>query len=176
MFAHIKRMALVIPEKTIEQELPLFHDYMREYAVRTYLIKKPEILDNNLELLGINASFDKRNDDGKVEKSGEADLIFGRHKTYYLVETKWNFQFKEGWEQILKASECFISEMKVKRLRYGEVIAVVVSTDPSAKVLKKKGPITLEELLEKFRKGQLVLEEANELGIADMIQGELFVL
>jgi len=163
MSAKIKRILIVIPEKMIEQELPWFHENMGEYAVRTYISRNPEIIAKNIELLGINAWFYKYKNENReyVEESGEADLVFRSDKTYYLVETKRPWQFKSGWEQVLRASECFINETKARGIECDDVIVVLVTTDPSMETFKKKGPFILEEM----DKGELSLAEATELGI-----------
>ena len=146
MSAQVKRILVVIPEKMLREELHWFQEDMGEYAVRTYLIKKPEVIAENLELLGINAWFYKYKDEKKeiVEESGEADLIFKSNNTYYVVETKRPYQAKSGWDQVLRAVECFLSEMEMNKQKYDEVFAVLVTTDPYGERLEKEGPYILE--------------------------------
>ena len=44
MSTQVKRILVVIPEKMLREELHWFQEDMGEYAVRTYLIKKPEVI------------------------------------------------------------------------------------------------------------------------------------
>jgi hypothetical protein len=142
-----KRILRVIPEKMLREELGWFQEKMGEFAVRTYIIRKPEIIAKNLELIGINARFCIYKDEDKKieEESGEADLVFKSNKTYYLVETKRPLQYKSGWTQVLRAVECFQSEMEMNRQEYEEVFAVLVTTDPFAEILKEDPPFVIEE-------------------------------
>jgi hypothetical protein len=163
MSDQVKRILIVFPEETLAHELSWFHENMGKFAVRTCILRKPEIIASNVELLGINAWFYKYKDEKKeyIEEMGEADLVLKSDKTYYLVETKRPTQFKSGWEQVLRARECFISEMEARKMKYDEVIAVLATTDPIAKTFKKEGPFTLEELNE----GELSLKKAVEFGV-----------
>jgi hypothetical protein len=141
MLAKLKRIQIFIPERFLQEELPWFQMNMGEYAVRTYLIRKPETIAENLELVGINVNFDKRTEkEGVVEESGEADLIFRTANTYYIVETKRPYQAQSGWNQLLTAVECFRSEMKMNNQKHDDVIAVFVSTDPRSESLEKEDP------------------------------------
>jgi len=148
MSAKIKRIVRVIPEKMLKEELHWFQEKMGEFAVRTYVIRKPEIIAKNLELIGINVRFDKYRDEEKkfVEESGEADLVFKSNKTYYIVETKRPLQYKSGWEQVIRAVECFQSEMKMNKQKYDDVFAVLVTTDPFAETLKEEPSYRLEDI------------------------------
>jgi len=58
-------------------------------------------------LLGINARFYKYKGKEKefVEEPGEGDLVFANNKICHIVETKRPWQYKSGWEQILRADE-----------------------------------------------------------------------
>jgi len=140
--AKVNGIQIVIPEKMLEKELHYFqgtmHECMSEYAVRTYLIRKPETIADDLELIGINARFYKYKEYPVIEKSGEADLVFKNSDTYYLVETKRYWKFKAGWKQILRAVECFKSEMQMNKQKYNEAIAVLVTTDPFSEDVKKE--------------------------------------
>jgi len=145
MTTQVKRILVVLPEKMLKDELCWFEDNMGEYAVRTYLIKKPEIIAENLELEGIDAWFHKYKEEKLVEESGEADLVFRSNNTYYIVETKRRLKYKPGWEQVLRAVECFRSDARINEQDYDEVIAVLVTTDPSADTLRREGPYVLEK-------------------------------
>lgn len=140
MSTQIKGILVVIPEKMLKQELCWFQEDMGEFAVRTYLINNPEIITKNLKLAGINAWFYKYRDEEKefIEDKGEADLVFRDNKTYYIVETKRYWKFKPGWKQVLRAVKCFCRDAEINRRNYNEVIAVLVTTDPSSKTLKKE--------------------------------------
>jgi len=133
----MKIILIVIPEKVIKEEFPWFQESMGEYAVRTYVIRKPEIIAENLELLGIDVWFSKWGDEkGEkfVEDGGEADLVFRNGKTYYIVETKRRHRYNSGREQVERAVECFKSDMEMHKQEYDEAIAVLITTSPYIEV------------------------------------------
>ena len=124
-----RRIMIEIPEKDLEKEFGWFRREMGEYAVRVFLIKHPNIIETELRLehfVGLNVFF---------ASTQEADMLFCRHGTYYIVETKQKGKYSKGWEYLRATVECFEAEMKKHGEDFQEIVAVLATS--SSKTVQK---------------------------------------
>jgi len=100
-----RRILIEIPEKDLRQEFGWLRKGMGEDAVRTFLIRHSDIIVDGLaseNLIGLGAWF---------MGTQEADMVFFRNGTYYVVETKQKAKYYQGWKYLRSTVECLEAEM-----------------------------------------------------------------
>ena len=120
---------IVIPEKDLEKEFGWFRQGMGECAVRVFLIRDPSIIEKKLgveHFVGLNTWF---------ASTEEADMLFCRNETYYIVETKQKGSYSQGWNQLRATVKCFEAEMKEHGEKLQEVVAVLATSSIRAQKL-----------------------------------------
>jgi len=120
-----------IPEKDLTRDIGWFRDGMGEDAVRTYLLKHPNIIETGLEyrnFLGMGVWFRKYGEDDLARESNEADMLFGKDGTYYIIETKQKGKYYRGWQYVRLTVECFEADMEKHNQEVHEVVAVLATS------------------------------------------------
>ena len=136
-----RRILIEIPEKDLIRDIGWFRDGMGEDAVRTYLLKHPHIMETGLgyqNLLGIGVWFTSYDEEGLVKDSKEADMLFSRNRTYYIVETKQKGKYYRGWQYVRLAVECFEADMKKHNQEVDEVVAVLATSSETVQSLNSQ--------------------------------------
>ncbi len=92
----------------------------REGCVRAYILQHPGMINHDLtiaNLLAVNVCLNKWKED-YVQTYREVDLIFEKEGIYYLVETKRDRKYKQGYRQLFHIMECFKSDFEKNRVIY----------------------------------------------------------
>lgn len=123
-----KRYALLIeiPEKRVMDELGAFYKVAERWGQQvawTYLVKHPDMIEPNLELLGVGELWHPRAPRLKKGDPQRIDLLFRKGNVYYPVEV---MPRKKMWNQLSKEVECFKYAMKEQRVQYEEIVPVLV--------------------------------------------------
>jgi hypothetical protein len=131
-----KILLIKIPEKMMMERMGWLFDVdsTREGIVRAYILKHPGIIDKNLaieNLVTLNAKFNKFKEDDEdfFQYQREADIMFEKNGTFYLVETKRYKQHVKAQRQLRELIDCFKSDFKKHRQFYKTLIPVIVTTD-----------------------------------------------
>jgi len=131
----MNRVLLIkIPESMVTEPNKWLLKNTREGAVRAYVLKHPEVISQDLtieNLLAINVLLDKwkEEDENFHQYTREADLLFERNGTYYLVETKRYKKHVRAQKQIAEVVECFKSDFRKNKQAYKDLVPVIVTTD-----------------------------------------------
>jgi hypothetical protein len=126
-----RRIMIEIPEKHLTDEIGWFRDGMGEDAVRTYLLKHPDIIEPDFNIqnfLGLGIWFTSYDEEGLVKDSKEVDMLFERNGTYYIVETKQKGKYYRGWQYVILAVECFEADMRKHSKEFHGIVAVLATS------------------------------------------------
>jgi hypothetical protein len=133
-----KRLLLEIPESFIELGWLSHKGNTREGVVRAYILKHLEIFNHPEILKNPDAIRDLAIENlvalnvwlNNWEKghNREVDLVFEKGGVYYLVETKREGQYSNGWSQLGDIVDCFKSEFKKHQMSYKALIPILVTT------------------------------------------------
>ena len=139
-----RSLRIEIPEKTITGQFGWLSEKgnTREGVVRAYILKHPEIIESKLtieNLVAINVWLNKwkEEDENYFEHIREADILFEKDGTYYLVETKREKKYSRGWEQLGDLVDCFKSDFKKHKTRYEALVPVLVTTTDKVDRIKR---------------------------------------
>lgn len=138
-------MLVQIPEKIITKQFGWLSNKgnTREGVVRAYILKHPEVISEDLaieNLVAENVWLNKwkEGDENYFEHMREVDLMFEKHGTYYLVETKREKKYSRGWEQLGDIVDCFKSDFKKHKTKYKDLIPVLVTTTDKINETKRE--------------------------------------
>lgn len=120
-----KRHALLIEisEKDIEKEIGPLWKVARNWGEQvawTYLVKHPDKIEPDLELVGVGELWHRPL---KPRQPHHLDLLFRKGDTYYPVEVKYRVK---NWYQLQLEVKCFEHAMKKQGVRYEDIIPVLV--------------------------------------------------
>lgn len=139
-----RSLLIQIPEKIVAEQLgwlPGKHN-TREGAVRAYILRNPEIIENGLavgNLVAINVWLNKWEDDKNLcKRKREVDIVFEKDGIYYLIETKRDRKYSRGMEQLGDMVDCFKSDFEKHKQDYGGFIPVLVTTTDKIDRIKKE--------------------------------------
>lgn len=130
-----------IPEEDLTKDIGWFRKAMGEDAIRTYLLKHPNVIETGLgyrNFLGIGVWFRKYGKDGLGRESNEADMLFGKNGTYYLVDTKQKGKYYKGWQYVRLTVECFEADMEKHNQKVREVVAVLATSSETVRSLNSQ--------------------------------------
>lgn len=119
---------IVVPTKQLRSEFGWLYDKWGEHAVKTYVVKHPEIksmIDKDAHIVGV----------GELEFSPQKpggphslDILLCKGKTYYAVEVKnRGSQLQFAWNQLHAEVLCFQEDMKKHGQPYDKIVPVLVS-------------------------------------------------
>ena len=127
-----------IPEKIIVEGFGWLSGLAGEGAVRAYVLKHPEVINEDLtieNLVALNVSFSKWR--GKFrEQRKEIDIIFEKDEIYYLVETKRHGKYMKGCEQLGDLVDLFKIDFEKRKRKYRGFILVLVTTTDKINEIK----------------------------------------
>ena len=128
------------PEVNIEGEFDWRYRSWGQDAVKTYLVKHSDLIDEGLTLVGVgelphNALPSKQ----KLKRC--SDMIFRKGDVYYVVEVKTSRDY--AWTELLEEVACFEYEMRQNNEPYEEIVPVLVTVDNS---IEKVGPPSPNEM------------------------------
>lgn len=133
-------MLIKIPEKVIVKEFGWLSSLAGEGAVRAYILKHPEDVNEDLtieNLVALNVSFSKWK--GKLrEQWREIDLVFEKDKIYYLIETKRHGKYTKGLEQLGDLVDLFKIDFEKHKETYRGFIPVLVTTTDKIDEIESK--------------------------------------
>ncbi|MEM3641675.1 MAG: hypothetical protein QXH37_07130 [Candidatus Bathyarchaeia archaeon] len=120
-----KKYALLIeiPKKDVKEELGLFYKVAEKWGERlvwTYLVKHPDKIEPDLELLGVGELYHPPLKKGQFHN---LDLLFRRGNIYYPVEVKYD---KLNWNQLYQEVTCFEQALINERIQFDEIVPVLV--------------------------------------------------
>lgn len=140
-----KSLLIKIPEKVILEEFGWLSNKgnTREGVVRAYILKHPDIIENNLtidNLVAMNVWLRKWNerDENRLENKREVDIVFEKDKIYYLIETKRVRKYTRGVEQLGDVVDCFKSDFKRHKTKFKGIIPVLVTTTDKINETRKE--------------------------------------
>ncbi|MEM3697928.1 MAG: hypothetical protein QXQ94_10635 [Candidatus Bathyarchaeia archaeon] len=120
-----KKYALLIeiPEKDIKEELGLFYKVAEKWGeplVWTYLVKHPDKIEPNLELLGVGELYHPWLKKGQPHR---LDLLFRKGNVYYPVEVK---HAKPNWNQLDQEVKCFEQALNNEGIQFDDIVPVLI--------------------------------------------------
>jgi len=126
------KLCLSIPERDIKKELGWFYERWGEDAVKTYLVKNPQMIDKDLILVGVGELWHPPPNSGM--RSRRSDLIFRKDDIYYVVEVKTRRRY--AWKQLFEEVACFERDMKEHNQHCEEIVPVLVIIDDTTEKVK----------------------------------------
>lgn len=124
-----RRILIEIPERDLRNEFGWLRQGMGEWAIRAYLIKHLNIIEHDLSVsnfIGFSVWFRSKQ---------EADMVFKKYGTYFIIETKQKGKYYRGWEYLKKTVECFETEMKERGEKVQEVVGVLATSSETVEKL-----------------------------------------
>jgi len=127
-----------IPKENIVTEFGWFFERWGEDAVKTYIVKNSQIVDEDLILVGVGELHHPTLPLKKRQRQ-RLDLLFRKGRVYYAVEAKSTRRY--AFSQLLEEVACFEHDMKKHNEPYEKVIPVLVIVDDR---IKKSEPYWAE--------------------------------
>jgi len=138
-----------IPEGYMKREFDWRYQSWGQDAVKTYLVKHSDLIDEGLTLVGVgelphNALPSKQ----KLKRC--CDMIFRKGDVYYVVEVKTSRDY--AWTELLDEVACCEYEMRQNNEPYEEIVPVLVTVDNSIEKASTPFPREMEQWMKDYLK------------------------